>query len=275
MLGSIFRLVSIDQNDRGIWIVRLTLCNNSDPDLQAVFDYMKDQYGNGETTILSLGLVLAQMGKNDEAEKYYRSLLKEINPTDYEDISACYHNLGNLFDDKGDYQLSLDWHHKALESMIKIFRSDDSIIATSFNSIAAIHSKMNNYDEALDCYLKALKIWKQALGEEHPTIGQCLNALHNNIGAIHLSLDHLDHALEHLNMSLNIKKKCLPSQHPDIAMTFTNIGLIYESKTEWQQAVSYLEKAVNIYRHVLHPNHPILIEVEQLLARVSSKSKMT
>ncbi|CAF2663494.1 unnamed protein product [Rotaria sp. Silwood2] len=76
-------------------------------------------------------------------------------------------------------------------------------------------------------------------------------------------------------MSLNIKKNCLPSQHPDIAMTFTNIGLIYESKTEWQQAVLYLEKAVNIYRHVLYPNHPILIKVEPLLARVSSKSKMT
>ncbi|CAF4364514.1 unnamed protein product, partial [Rotaria sp. Silwood2] len=101
MLGSIFRLVNIDQNDRGIWIVRLTLCNNSDPDLQAVFDYMKNQYRNGETTILSLGFILAQMGKYDEAEKYYRRLLKEINPTDYEDISACYHNFGNLFDDKG------------------------------------------------------------------------------------------------------------------------------------------------------------------------------
>ncbi|CAF1091765.1 unnamed protein product [Rotaria sordida] len=312
MLGSIFRLVSIDQNDRGIWIVRLTLCNNNDPDLQAVFDYMKDQYGNGETTIHSLGLILAQMGKYDEAEKYYRRLLNDINPSNYEDISACYHNLGNLFDDKGDYESSLDWHHKALDIMKKIFKADDSRIATSYNSIAAVHSKMNNYDEALECYLKALKIWKQALGEEHPNIGQCLSNiagiyqmceksskaleysqqalviyqrylpanhpqmgdLHNNIGVIHLDLHHLDLALEHLNMSLNIKKKCLPSQHPDIAMTLANIGLIYESKEEWQQAVSYLEKAVNIYRHVLYSNHPILLKVEQLLARVSSRSKM-
>ncbi|UJR07377.1 hypothetical protein I4U23_011663 [Adineta vaga] len=312
MLGSIFRLVNIEQNDRGIWILRLTLCQNDDPDLQAVFDYMKDQYGNGETTTLSFGMILAQMGKYDQAEKYYLRVLKDI-PSDHDDRSACYHNLGNLFDNKGDYNSSLNWHNKALKMMIEKFQSNDSRIATSYNSIAAVHTKLANYDQALDYYLKALDIWQRVLGAQHPNVGQCLSNiagvyqmcgkssealeyllktlfiyerhlpanhpqvgdLYNNLGAVYLGLDQLDLALENFNKSLSIKEKCLPAQHPDIAMTFANIGLIYESKNDWPQAILYMEKAVNIYRHVLFPNHPTLIKVQQLLARVLEKSKKT
>ncbi|CAF1269285.1 unnamed protein product [Adineta steineri] len=311
MLGSIFRLISIDHNDRGIWILRLTLCSNSDPDLQAVFDHMKDEYGNGETTLLSVGIILTRMGKYDDAEKYYRRLLKEI-PSDHEDIGACYHNLGNLFDDKGDYETSLSWHHKALETMIRTLSPVDSRIGTSHNSIAAVAAKMGDYDQALESFVKAFKIWRESLGEDHPNIGQCLSNmagiyqiydrklealdclqkaliiyqkhlptnhpqmgdLHNNIGLTHYILAQYDLAFEHLNISLKIKEKCLPPQHPDIAMTHFNLGLVYESQDQLQEALSYLEKAITIYRHVLYPTHPTIIKVEQIIERVSDKSKI-
>lgn len=152
MAGSIFRLVSIDHSDRGIWIFQLSLCSSSDPDLQAVFDHMKDQYGSGETTLLSVGIILYQMGKYEEAEKYFCRLLKKM-PPNHEDIGACYHNLGNLFDQKGDYKSSLDWHHKALETMMRTLKADHPNIATSYNSIATVHTKMGHYDQAFE-------IWK-------------------------------------------------------------------------------------------------------------------
>ncbi|CAF1495029.1 unnamed protein product [Adineta ricciae] len=312
MLGSIFRIVNIDENDRGIWILRLKLYNNDAYDVQAVFDYMKDQYGNGETTILSLGMILTQMGKYDQAERYFRRVLKDL-PSNHADISACHHNLGNLFDNKGDYKSSLDWHQKALAMMMKSFQPNDERIATSYNSIAAVYCKMEDYTKALEYFLTALNIWRQTLGEQHPNIGQCLSNiagvylmsgkgsealeyllktliiyeqhlpanhpqvgdLHNNIGAVYSSLNQMDLALDHFDRSLKIKEKCLPSQHPDIAMTLYNIGLIYEDQSQWQQAISYLERALNIYRHLLLPNHPTIIKVEQILARVCEKSKTT
>ncbi len=308
MLGSIFRLISIDHSDRGIWIFRLALCGNTDPDLQALFDHMKNQHGSGETTLLSVGLILCEMGKYDEAEKYFRRLLKEI-PSDHEDIAACYHNLGNLFDHTGDYESSLDWHRKALETMMRTLNPNDANIGTSYNSIAAVHAKMGNYEEALESYIRAFEIWGQAYGEDHPNIALCLSniagiyvvyekflialeylqkalviyqkhlpanhpqlgEIHNNIGTVYLCLDNLDLAFEHLNMALKIKQICLPSQHPDIAMTYCNIGLIYEKKGEWQQALAHFKKAANIYHHVLSSTHPTVIKVEQFIQRVSDK----
>lgn len=309
MLGSIFRLVSIDCHEQGVWILRLKLCGNNDLDLQAVFDHMKNQHGSGETTLLSLGLTLCEMGRYDEAEKFFRRLLKEI-PADHEDIAACYHNLGNLFDHTGDYPASLNWHEKALETMLRTLKPYDSNIATSYNSIAAVHAKMGSNEQAIECYVKAYEIWARIYGEDHPNIALCLSNiagihlthgkfelaleylqkalaiyqrhlpsnhhqlgdLQNNIGTVYLCLNALDQAFEHLNMALKIKQVCLPAQHPDLAMTYCNIGLIYEKKEEWEQALAYFEKAVNIYHHVFSPTHPAVIKVEQFIKRVSEKS---
>ena len=312
MLGSIFRLISVDQNDRGLWIFRLTLCGNHDLDLRAVFDHMKNQHGSGETTLLSVGLLLAEMGRYDEAEKFFRRLLKEI-PSDHEDIAACYHNLGNLFDFTGDYQSSLDWHRKALETMLRTLNANDPNIATSYNSIGAVHAKMDAYEQAIESYTKAYEIWARVYGEDHPNIALCLSNLagihlmhekfslaleylqkaliiyqkhlpanhhqlgdlQNNIGTVYLCLENFDRALEHLNIALKIKQICLPAQHPDIAMTYCNIGLVYEKKGQWQQALSHFNKAADIYHHVLSSTHPAVIKVEQFIKRVSEKSATT
>ncbi|CAF3508358.1 unnamed protein product [Rotaria sp. Silwood1] len=310
MLGSILRLVSIDVDERGVSIIRSTLCSNSDHDVQAVFDYVKKQYGDAETTTLSFGLVLGLMGKYNEAEKYIRRLLKEL-PSDHEDIAACYHDLGEILDKKGDYDSSLQSHQKALEIMLQTRRPDHPDIGTSYNSIAAVQVKTGNYTQALESFRKAFEIWRQAFGEDHPNIAFCLSNMagiyqisgkyaegldslklalrirqhhlpanhpdiadtHNNIGLLYFTLDQLDLAIEHFNMSLKIKQICLPPNHSDIAMTLSNMSLVYEQKEEFNQALSYLQRAANICHQTLEPTHPYVLHIEQLIQRVSSKLK--
>ncbi len=43
MLGSIFRLTSIDYQDQ-VWIIQLTLCSDNDDNLKPIFEYMKNGY---------------------------------------------------------------------------------------------------------------------------------------------------------------------------------------------------------------------------------------
>ncbi|CAF3495627.1 unnamed protein product [Rotaria sp. Silwood1] len=310
MLGSILRLVSIDVGERGVSIIRSTLCSNSDHDVQAVFDYVKKQYGDAETTTLSFGIVLGLMGKYNEAEKYIRRLIKEL-PSDHEDIAACYHDLGEILDKKGDYDSSLQSHQKALEIMLQTRRPDHPDIGTSYNSIAAVQVKTGNYTQALESFRKAFEIWRQAFGEDHPNIAFCLSNMagiyqisgkyaegldslklalrirqhhlpanhpdiadtHNNIGLLYFTLDQLDLAIEHFNMSLKIKQICLPPNHSDIAMTLSNMSLVYEQKEEFNQALSYLQRAANICHQTLEPTHPYVLHIEQLIQRVSSKLK--
>ncbi|CAF4956670.1 unnamed protein product, partial [Rotaria sp. Silwood1] len=46
---------------------------------------MRDEYGMGETTLFSFGAILCDMGKYDEAGKYYHRLLNSL-PEDHPDI---------------------------------------------------------------------------------------------------------------------------------------------------------------------------------------------
>ncbi|CAF4574911.1 unnamed protein product, partial [Rotaria magnacalcarata] len=63
---------------------------------------MKNQHSPDETDLLSFGHVLRNMGKFHDAENYYRRLL-DPRPTDSQELGRCYHALGIIAYEKGDY----------------------------------------------------------------------------------------------------------------------------------------------------------------------------
>ncbi|CAF1281319.1 unnamed protein product [Rotaria sordida] len=114
MLGSIFRLNNIDySNDNQVWVIRMTLCSEKEHDLKNVLMYMKQQLGNGETNLRTLGKVLSEMGKFDLAEQYFTRLLKELPPNDPL-LGDLYEDLGKIASHTGDYDKSVQWHKKSL-----------------------------------------------------------------------------------------------------------------------------------------------------------------
>jgi tetratricopeptide (TPR) repeat protein len=300
-MGSIFRLVHIDRDIDGIWNIQLILCSNKDQQLQTFIQHKKNELDIIETDLLSFGFVLEDMGKLDDAEIYYHRVLNQLSK-DHEDIPRCYHALGEVTQKKGDYDSSLKWYKKSLEI-------DDSNIATSHNSIAVVYSKKGDYAHALESFSKALEIWKKTYGEDHPDVAMCFNNMgiiyqeemkysealeyyhkawnirqkylptehpslgqsHACIGNVRYHLKHYDLALEHYNLALENFKTSLFSHHPDIAMVFRNIGLVYQDKGDFQQALLYVEKAATIYRHSLPVTHLDIIQIEQIIRKISSK----
>ncbi|CAF3874260.1 unnamed protein product [Rotaria sp. Silwood1] len=114
MLGSIFRLDGIDYNNvNQVWIIRMTLCSETEHDLKNVLMYMKHELGSGETNLRTLGKVLWQMGKLDLAEQYFTRLLKELSPNNPL-LGKLYKDLGELASLTGDYDKSVQWHQKSL-----------------------------------------------------------------------------------------------------------------------------------------------------------------
>ncbi|CAF0880720.1 unnamed protein product [Adineta steineri] len=113
MIGSIFRLDSIDQNNRKIWVIKMTLSSEEEHDIKEVLRYMKGQVGTGETNLRTLGKVLWKMGKFDLAEQYFLRLLKQL-PADDPSSSALYEDLGELAALRGEYDNSVQWHQKSI-----------------------------------------------------------------------------------------------------------------------------------------------------------------
>ena len=305
MIGSIFRLVDIERNDKeDIWIVRMRLSSLNDYHLEGLLRRTNSK----RKSLVDFANILNSMGKFDDAERYYQQYLNE-DAQDEKDLSECYSGLGSLAKQKGDYDLSLKYHLKSLEIQMRkskldvksmahslsrignvyemkkdyvnaldsyeraleIFQrvdvEDQSSIAMCSNNIGVIYDKQQKYSQALNLYKKALRIWEKRLPVDYHNLG----SVHTNIGLTYRRLCQYDLALSHLNLSLTIHNKSRPSQHPSIASTLTNIGLVYEDQSDLKQALSYYEKALIIYRQSLQSTHPYVIDVKKSIRRVFGK----
>ncbi|CAF1540251.1 unnamed protein product [Didymodactylos carnosus] len=211
MLGSIFRLESVhfDQQQQ-IWVADLDLCNEDDHDLKQVFDHMKKEMGS-ETTHISLGNLFGQMGELDKAEKYYKRLLNEL-AVDDSGIAECYVGLGNVHRNKGEYDLALMNHEKALKIRVKALPPDHPYIAQTYNNIANVQDDKGEYDLALMNMEKALKIRVKDLPPDHPHIADT----YRNMGLVHEATCTWQSALEYHNKAATIWRRSLATTHPQL-----------------------------------------------------------
>ena len=308
MMGTIFRLIHIERDIDGIWNVQLVLCASKDHQLQTILDEKKDQLGMVHGDRLSIGFLLEDMKKFDQAEQYYRYVLRKI-PKDHEDVPRCYHAIGEIRQKKGDYYGSIKWYEQSLAIDRQMSREDDPHMAIGYNSLAAVYSRTGDYTLALEIYEKSLKILRNALGDDHPDTAMCYNNMgiiyheqknysnaldyfnrawnirqkhlsiehpiiaqsHACIGNVHYCLAQYDLALEHYHLALVIFGRALSANDQNIGLILRNIGLVYQKKEEYEQAVSYLEKALQIYRQSFPSTHSEVIQIEQLIQRLSSK----
>lgn len=311
MIGSVFRLINIQHTKDRLWVIQMRLCSDNDHDLKSIYDHMKETAGVGETTLISFGNVLCNMGKFDSAQKYLHRSLNEQSH-DEKEIADCYYSLGIVAYEKGTYDNCLKWHQKALKIRQQTLTSPHYQLARSLNWIGLGFWKTNEYKQALESYENALIMFQQVFGKEHPDVAECYNNIaiiysaqkkyskalefhrkslsirekclpvdhsdlgetHNNLGVTYNHLRQYDLALRHYNESFRVKTKCLPPQHPAIAMTLMNMGLIYEKTDRLQQALSCFEQAATIYRHTFSSTHNSLNKCEQHIRHLSSKLKL-
>ncbi len=312
MIGAIFRIEDIHQDDDRIWIIRMQLCSDDHYHLKELFGHMQKTYadGNKEITLLSFGRVLHQMGKFDLAEKFYERYLKEL-PSDDPSRSDVYYSLGVLMMNKGDYNASVQWFRETLKIKSQTDPSDYIYFGGIYNAIGEAYRSQEDYHEALESFNRAVELFKKAHAENHldmayfynniglvyqetdqysealdyfekslaikgkhlPSNHPSISTAHNNIGLIHYSLRRHDAALDHYKQSLDIQLKSLTSQHPDIAMSYENMGHVYEDKGDWKQALIYFNNANTIYQKSFNSQHPDTIKNQENIRRVSLKLK--
>ncbi|CAF0746414.1 unnamed protein product [Rotaria sordida] len=220
-LGSVFQINNIHYNKNNhLWIINMILCSDYNHKLKPIFDYIKNEYSDEETGLLSFGCVLRQMGKFNEAENYYRKFLNQQQQYDYQSQAQCYHLLGNITLDKGNYDLSLEYYLKSLEIKMKKLESNARSLAYSHNNIAIIHWKKGNKKQAIESYNKALKIWIEFYGEDDLKVAMCFN-----------------------NIALIIRLKYLPNEHFDIGDVYNNIGAVHRYLGHYDLALNYFNRS--------------------------------
>ncbi|UJR31915.1 hypothetical protein I4U23_019389 [Adineta vaga] len=308
MLGSIFELNNIHQDENNVWIIEMTLTNKTNKYLKSVLNSYKND--NEEINLLSFGCILQELKNSDEAEKYYRRLIAELSDED-ERIAYCYLNLGNIAFIKSDYEASYEWLSKALEISLRTLESDDMFFALVYNSMGHMYNAKDDSKSAIESYKNAILIWKQSVDENYFNIAECTNNIgivykqekdyknalecfkktltileeyltsdhidmiktRCNIANVYRQLEEYDSALEHYSVALKISEKYYLTNSLELAKVMGNIGIIHALKNERQKALFYYEKTAEIYRQMLPPTHVNNIKIEQLIRDVSSSSR--
>ncbi|CAF1301286.1 unnamed protein product [Didymodactylos carnosus] len=119
-------------------LLRLPQSVNTKKDLmnegRVIIETTKKNSKNEETTLITLGDYLLDLGEFTKAERYYTLLLKELPLTEHPDIEQIYNNIDVIYCNKCNYENALKYHHMTLELRLKYLSDDNSsLILTPAN----------------------------------------------------------------------------------------------------------------------------------------------
>ena len=267
-IGSIFQLDEIRLGEGNIWIVQMTLCSNNNNQLQPMFQDIEKRYGDIKSTFNSFGLILQEMLKYDEAEKFYRRLLmiQSSNPQLAEEHKQT---MNQIRHDKVNYDQRLFSLDASIERTIKKTKINNYSLASGYMQNGEKYRKQGHLKEALQWYEKAFNLLTQSYGEDHQEVGRC----HNKIGLIYEDEGSYAKALERYEQAKNILEEHLSSDHPDLSDIFSRIGDMHQHLSRYDEALKNYEKALEIAQRAAISQLPSIISIMNKIASIYETGK--
>ncbi len=212
----------------------------------------KDQFSPEQMEKAEAALV---KGDSSEAEK----LLKEVTENEnklsvVEELALAHYRLANLAYDRVDYSKSLKHHERAAQLVPEngLYLNDTGIL----------YDTLDNYDQAIGYYEKALTIDLKTLGEEHPSVA----TRWNNLGGAWANKGDCDQAISYYEKAIKSDLQTFGEEHPKVATRWNNLGAAWRDKGDYDQAINYYEKALVVLKKFLEDDHPNMITLKNNIA---------
>ncbi|OFY66768.1 MAG: hypothetical protein A3H98_12195 [Bacteroidetes bacterium RIFCSPLOWO2_02_FULL_36_8] len=136
---------------------------------------------------------------------------------------------------------SLPYYQQALKLSQKIKHPK---LETECNiDIGIVQYNLSNYPQALDNYLKSLRIYESLGMEKSKEYAIILN----NIGIVYELISEYDRALEFYQRSLRIKESLGMGNSKDYAMSLGNIGIVYMNQGAYDRALEFYQRGLRIF----------------------------
>ncbi|CAF0944847.1 unnamed protein product [Didymodactylos carnosus] len=249
MIGTIFIIEDVEKNDK-YWTIRLRLADETDHQLRDIFDYMKTNI-KPKTNLLSLGILLCEMGEYSKAKTHYQHLLDKLPKDDNSNRAHCFQGLGCAYFESGNFDLSIVNHQTAIEIFLLIPNNEATIV--SYHGIGHAYLRKGDYQKASEYFDKSLEVTKTCSSDENSL---AMAITYNNLGLLYTEQNKYNDALSYYSKALAIYQKNLPDDHYEIGMMYCNIGYIYYKQQEYNLALFYYEKELTISLKTFPSTHP-------------------
>jgi len=207
-----------------------------------------------ELYLNQLGIILSELGQNEESIKYYEKSLTiavKIYGKGHSEIATRYNNIGLSWTGLGEYRKALTYHKKAL-AINKVAQGETHHdTATDYNNIGGVWRNLGYPKKAIEFYRKALAIDLTLHGEEDSSVAN----RYNNIGGALNDMGEPKKALEYYEKALAISQIVFDEGHPEIATLLNNIGGAWKRMGEPKKAIEYYERALFIDQELYGEKH--------------------
>jgi tetratricopeptide (TPR) repeat protein len=271
-----FKIISI-KFDKRIWIVKINVFNfnqfnknkNKNPielahllrhigqfhQSEKLFSLLLNQYPSLNAECYNgLGRIAQDKGLYDISLQYYKESLQNIS---FKDRPHCLNNIGCAYDYLEQYQQALQYYFQALT-----FMKNDQNQAMCLNNIAITYAKIQQYDKAIEYFKDSLAKRKTSLPENHIDIG----ISYTNLGVIYSSLGQLDNALQYFDLAL--KSFQLNKSNIFKAILYQNMAKIFQDKIQFNKALQFYQDALNIFKQFRPEDHPNIIYIQHQIQQL-------
>jgi eukaryotic-like serine/threonine-protein kinase len=197
----------------------------------------------------SLALLRTDQAKHEEAEKLARESLALARGTE-QNVAKAATTLGHVLEEKGDYDKAIP----ILEEAIRILSGPGQPpmdLAAALLYLGNVHFYKGRYEQSQDLNQRALAIYRQTQGPDHPIVAEVLI----NLGAIQQDTGHYKEAEAFHRQALGIIESYYGGDHPKTASTLTLIGRALVLQTRLAEASGLLTRALSIRERVYGPDH--------------------
>ena len=216
---------------------------------------LESDHGDRNQTLLDLAELARRKGELDRSLRLARRVLADLDTRpdpDPKHLAFAWITVGIVQMQQREWDASLENLERARELQERTFGSTYSELPRVLNNIAIVHWSKGDEAAARPYFERALAIWEEHLGPDHPQVAGTLT----NLGMLFYKTE--PERARPYERALAIREKALDPDHPDIAESLNNLGNLLRSMREWEEALAALERAVAIREKTLGPEHPTL-----------------
>ena len=191
------------------------------------------------------------LGRNDLALENLLEAVAIFGSEPSEGLAECYEDLGITYMNNENYDLAIQYHEQALEIRESLFGEDALLVGDSYNNMGLLDVEDNAY-LASSNFTRALEIYEDKLGSNHPKVAFCLN----NLARAESNLGNFLDAQRHLKRAQEIWDLQYEGDHPNKAFTLSNVGRVYRDMGSFDEAMTQQKEALAMYIRLYGRKHP-------------------
>ncbi|MFN6463062.1 MAG: tetratricopeptide repeat protein [Nostoc sp. DedVER02] len=201
---------------------------------------VNDSSVNGKIATINqnFGCLTQKQRQFDMAVDYHHKALEIFKDTGNSyNAAGAYHQLGRIAQEQRQFDVAVDYYNKAL----KVFEDagDLYMAAHDYQQLGVVAQGQRQFDVAVDYYKKALKIFEDA-----EDLYSAASSYHN-LGVVAQQQRQFDVAVDYYKKALKIKEDV--GDLYSAARDYHNLGVIAQEQRQFDVAVDYYKKALKIF----------------------------